>query len=112
MQISLDKLICDEPIAVHIPTEAHGEAFLDAMRSQFPTYVELWDRAYFVESRRQNGGNYYYPRLHMSDGYMTHGSQSTYEEMNIKMIEFDELYVCQEEFVTESSEFGIEFLFD
>ena len=89
MKIDLKKIPRDKPIAVHIPSKEHGKAFLDAMKEQYPQAVSTWTRPFYEKSREKSGGNYYYPRLHTDNPYMTHGGRNTYSMLGVEMIEFD-----------------------
>lgn len=111
MKISLDKLICDTPTVVHIPSQEAGGIFLEEMRKRFPNAVKTWTRPYFENYRIQTGGNFYYPRLHLSDPRMTHSDKKTYEEMGCSFVEFEDLVIPEVELRTEMSDKPVEFLF-
>lgn len=114
MKIDLRRIPTDRPVAIHIPTKEHGKVFLEAMRTEYPRAVYTWDKPHFLKARVDDGDeNYYFPRLHLGqDAFMTHGGWSTYEEMGVSFMSFDDLLVPDEELKTSLGDVALEALFD
>ena len=45
MQICFDKLILNQPVAVHFNSEDEAKAFFDEMKSQYPERLRNWSYA-------------------------------------------------------------------
>lgn len=111
MRIDLSKIPRNAPYAIHIPSKEHARVFLEAMKEHYPHAVRTWDAPYYEYYRdRTGGGNYYYPRLHIDNPSMTHGDRDTYEEMEVKLLSFDDICVPDFELETELSDNPIEAL--
>lgn len=111
MVVNLDRIPRNEPVVVHIPSVEHGEAFLRAMKEKYPEAVKSWRKAYYEKWRDDEGGNYYFPRLHSDTPHMTHGNRAVYEERVIRFMDFYE--VCDViELETQIGDIAIESLFD
>lgn len=111
MRIDLNKIPRDRPCAVHIPTLEHGIAFVNEMKEHYPDAVVSWPKAHYWESRLTTGGNYYFPRLHESRPYMTHGSKDTYIGMGVTLLSFEDVLIPDVELETTLGDMSIESLF-
>lgn len=112
MIVDLDRIPRDGPYAVHIPTLEHAKIFVDEMKARFPDSVYNWpDQPHFWESRLVCGGNYYFPRLHLENPYLTHGSRETYIGMGVALMSFDDILVPEAVLDTDLGDMPIESLF-
>lgn len=112
MKIYMHKLMSDRPIAVHFKSKAEAKIFFDEMKEHYPIHVRCWFNFIYPYSEERDGGVCYCPHFNEKDGSMTHGRKSTYINLGIKVIEFDELLYDEDEVDITESEVSLDFLLD
>lgn len=111
MRIDLSRIPRDRPCAIHMPTLMHGMVFLDEMKKHYPNAVKTWPDESYMAKRFEAGDVYYFPRLHDSLPYMTHGSKEVYIELGVALLPFDAIMLADIELDTTLGDMPIESLF-
>lgn len=93
MDIDLS-IMYGKSMAVHFTSKEQATIFYEEMKTKFPEKTRSWYGAFWVDYNSVC----YYPRFHQGDHNMTHGSLSTYVDMGVKIIEFEDLLVCRSDF--------------
>lgn len=109
MQLYMNKLMGNRPIAVRFGSRAEAELFFSEMKRNYPFYVRNWSCATYQRSDEDRGGVCYCPYFNEHDGSMTHGSKQTYINRCIRVIEFSDLLFDDEEEIAESA-LSVDFL--
>ena len=110
MQLLMNKMMADEPIAVRFSSYAEAKIFYEVMENNFPERVGTWSRAIYSErDERNHGGVCYCPYFNEKGGTMTQGNVGTYRRRVIKIIEFSDL-LYDDSVEIEESVLPVEFL--
>lgn len=91
MQLLMNKMMADEPIAVRFRSYEEAKIFYEEMKSNYPERVEGWRKAIYTSIDENRGGVCYCPYFNDKHGSMTHGSMATYDRYGVRVIEFHEL---------------------
>lgn len=112
MQLYMNKLMSDRPIAVQFKSKAEAKIFFDEMKEHYPRYVRGWFNFIYPYSEEKLGCVCYCPYFNEKDGSMTHGTKDVYIDHGIRVIEFDELLYDEDEVDITESEVSLNFLLD
>lgn len=93
MDIDLS-IMYGEKTAVHFTSKEQATIFYEEMKTKFPEKMRSWHKVFWVDY----DSVCYYPRFHQCDYIMTYGSLSTYNDMGVRIIEFEDLLVCRSDF--------------
>ena len=103
MQLFMNKLMSDKPVAVRFSSYEEAKIFYEEMKSNYPHYVRIWREVIYSKYNETKGGMCYCPYFNTPEGSMTHGSKQTYIDHGIRIVEFSDLLFDDEAEIAESA---------
>lgn len=110
MKINLKKIPRDRVVAIQIPDRDCAEAFLSAMKDEYPLKVSAWDKPIFEQNYHNSGGVCYIPHFERVGG-MTHWSLDMAQRSGYHILNWYDVLVQEVELETGFGELPIEALF-
>lgn len=110
MKVNLKKIPRDRVVAVQIPDRDSAEAFLSAMKDEYPLKVSNWDKPIFEQNYHNSEGVCYIPHFERAGG-MTHWSLDMARHRGYQILNWIDVLDEEAELETGFGDLPIEALF-